>query len=152
MRRRTALLAIPLAAAASFGVVGLGGAASADALSATVLTGAREVPDAGDPDGLGRAFVQVNLTNNSVCLAVRYRDVDPLTGAHIHEGATTEAGPVVVDFSGFIATSAPGQIKGCVVVDAALAQDIFDNESDYYVNVHNAVYPGGAIRGQLGGQ
>lgn len=152
MRRTVALIAVPLAAAASFATLSVSGSASADHIASTVLTGPREIPGPGDPDGLGRAFVQVNLGNNAVCLSARYRSIDAPSGAHIHEGATTEAGPVVVDFTSFIGNPQAGQVKGCVVVDSALAEDIFDNEGDYYVNIHNEAYPGGAIRGQLGGQ
>lgn len=152
MRRRTAILSIPLAVAASVGVIGLAGSASAEHTAATVLTGNREVPGPGDPNGRGRAFVTVNLDNNSVCLSVRHRNIDAPTAAHIHEGATTEAGPVVVDYSAFIGVPGSSQIKGCVVVDSDLANDIYANEGDFYVNVHNPAYPDGAIRGQLGGQ
>ncbi|CAN5876611.1 CHRD domain-containing protein [soil metagenome] len=148
MRRTVAAIAVPLAVAASFATMNLSASATAENRS-TVLTGEREVPGPGDPDGLGRAFVTVDGDTGRICLSVRFRNVDPLTGGHIHEGSSTEAGPVVVDFSQFIATSNPGQLKGCVV-NAEEAAGLISDPSNYYVNIHNEAYPAGAIRGQLG--
>ncbi len=42
-----------------------------------------------------------------------------------------------------------GKSSGCVVT--TFAQDILENPEEFYVNVHNVDYPGGAIRGQLEG-
>ena len=42
-----------------------------------------------------------------------------------------------------------GFSSGCVDVGRALAKEILKNPADYYVNVHNAEFPGGALRGQL---
>ena len=39
--------------------------------------------------------------------------------------------------------------KGCTTTTAAIAAAIQKTPSAYYVNVHNAKYPGGALRGQL---
>jgi len=36
------------------------------------------------------------------------------------------------------------------VTVGALAQDLIQNPSAYYVNVHNGPFPKGAVRGQLG--
>ncbi len=151
MRRKLALVAIPLAVMASVGVPSVASAAHTY-LSSTVLTGEREVPGPGDDDGIGRAFANPRPEQGAVCISIRYRNIDPPTGAHIHEGSPDVAGPVVIDFTGLIATNPPGQIKGCVAVDPELAQDVADNPGDYYVNVHNVDFPAGAIRGQLGGQ
>jgi hypothetical protein len=58
-------------------------------------------------------------------------------------------GPIVVGF--FEATDV--RLKGCTPttqpVDRRLLMDIIQHPQDYYVNVHNADFPGGAIRGQL---
>ncbi len=40
----------------------------------------------------------------------------------------------------------PGKFPGN---PTGIVQDILANPADYYVNVHNAEYPGGALRGQL---
>jgi len=147
MRRTTALLALPLAALATFGVATVASAGSATGNSTTNLTGAKEVPGPGDRDGRGFAGVQPG--SDQVCVQIRYRNIDAPTAAHIHEAPAGVAGDVVVDLVPLIATSPPGQINGCVVVDSALAADITATPSDYYVNVHNAAFPAGAIRGQL---
>jgi hypothetical protein len=43
-----------------------------------------------------------------------------------------------------------GSSSGCTEnVDPALIQAIIDSPERYYVNVHNAEFPGGAVRGQL---
>lgn len=65
--------------------------------------------------------------------------------AHIHEAPPGVAGPVVVP----LAAPVDGLVNGCVPVDLDLAADIVNNPMDYYVNVHNAPFPAGALRGQL---
>jgi hypothetical protein len=39
--------------------------------------------------------------------------------------------------------------KGCMKTTAAIAAAIKKSPGSYYVNIHNAKYPGGALRGQL---
>lgn len=111
----------------------------------TTLTGAAEVPGPGDADGSGTATVTVNPGQNRICYELTVANIAPATAAHIHEGARTVAGPVKVT----LAAPSDGDSSGCVTVARALARDILRDPGDYYVNVHNAAFPLGAVRGQL---
>ena len=97
------------------------------------LRGKVEVPK-GDPDGRGNA---------EVCWEIKAFKVASLVAAHIHKGRAGVAGPVVVPFGKTFKS------KGCVKAPLAVAAAIQRSPSAYYVNVHNAKYPAGALRGQL---
>lgn len=116
----------------------------------TSLTGAAEVPGPGDPDGSGTAKVFVNHGQKRVCYELAVANIDPATAAHIHIGAVGVAGPVVVPLAPPSGT--PATSSGCVAVTAELAKAILKNPAGYYVNVHNAAFPAGAVRGQLAKQ
>ena len=120
-------------------------AAAAEMHAKANLTGAAEVPGPGDPDGGGTVQVTLNPDKNEVCYDLTVTKIDEATGAHIHEGAVGKDGPVKVGLD------APkgGSAKGCKSADAAVVKDIMANPANYYVNVHNAAHPKGAIRGQL---
>jgi len=111
----------------------------------TILTGAAEVPGPGDTDGAGTARVFVNHGQKRVCYELEVSNIAPATAAHIHVGVAGVAGGVVVP----LAAPSDGDSSGCFDVTAALAKAILKNPAGYYVNVHNADFPAGAIRGQL---
>jgi hypothetical protein len=108
------------------------------------LTGAAEAPGPGDPDGSGWATVTLNQGQGEVCYDITVTGVDPILAAHIHVAPPGSPGPVVVGFD------IAGQgLSGCVAASAEVIKAIRQNPADYYVNVHNAPYPAGALRGQL---
>ena len=117
------------------------------------LSGTDEIPGPGDADATGAAEVKINVAKRSVCFVIVATDVVlPATAAHIHAGADDVAGDIVVTLSPptEIGTSGFGLSKGCVRDQARpLLRSIRDNPGDYYVNVHNEAFPGGALRGQL---
>ena len=112
----------------------------------TALTGAAEVPGPGDPDGAGTATLTVNPGQGRICYALAVSGIAPATAAHVHVGTADVAGPVVVG----LAAPTGGSSSGCVDVNRELALAIVQNPQNYYVNVHNAGFPAGALRGQLG--
>ncbi len=107
------------------------------------LLGANEVGD-GDPDGFGGARVTFGQ-NGEACFQIQVRGVAPILAAHIHEAPAGANGGVVVNFD--VATNG---LIGCVAADVAVLDAIRSNPAGYYFNVHNADYPAGALRGQLG--
>lgn len=144
---------ITLAAACAAGALALAGCATieeaaVEALDTTYranLTGAQEVGP-GDPDGSARAEVTVSDNFNQVCWDIAdVRNIGEVTAAHIHVGARGVNGPPVFTLK----RSNEGTWKGCSA-GAEWTQDrIEDNPERFYVNLHTAQYPNGAIRGQL---
>ena len=140
-------LTIGLAATAAL----LGTSLSADAnvesgrkLSAT-LNGASEVPGPGDTDGTGSFTARINPGQGQLCYSLSANRIDAASAAHIHRGAAGVAGGVVVALT---APTAAGS-EQCIAITRELAMELIQHPQDYYVNVHNAAFPAGAIRGQL---
>jgi hypothetical protein len=151
MRRRATALLIILTL--SLGLVALiaPGAAARDRteLFLAKLKGFKEIPGPGDPDGSGKAYI--TLVNNRACWVLNWFGIGAPTAAHIHLGRPAQAGPVVQAlFAGPQGVPAPiERAGGCVDLDPALAEAIVAHPRQYYVNVHTAAFPNGAIRGQL---
>jgi hypothetical protein len=110
------------------------------------MTGAAEAPGPGDPAGSGKATFYLNPGQSTICYTLQVANIAPATAAHIHEAPVGSPGTIVVPLS----APTSGSVSGCADVDRDLILDILLNPAKYYVNVHNAAYPGGAIRGQLG--
>jgi len=49
-----------------------------------------------------------------------------------------------------LAPPTSGMSEGCAPLAADALADILAHPADYYVNVHTAAFPKGAMRGQLG--
>ncbi len=114
-----------------------------------VLSGAAEVPGPGDEDGYGVAFISIDANSGEVCYDVAVTGITlPAAANHIHVNAAGVSGDVVVPFP--TAPDADGMASGCTTVTAeGLAEAIVTTPAGYYYNVHNADFPGGALRGQL---
>ena len=112
----------------------------------TTMTGAAEVPGPGDPDGTGTATITLNPGKGEVCYELTVDKIAAANAAHIHSGAVDKAGPPVLTLK----APANGSSKECATLERDKIMDILKNPAMYYVNVHNAEYPDGAVRGQLG--
>jgi hypothetical protein len=108
------------------------------------MSGDQEVPKTGDPDGKGTAEVTIDSGAGQVCYQWTHSGIQDPDKAHIHRGAKGTAGGVVVNLD-------PKKLGQCVAADKAALEEIKSNPGGFYVNLHNAEYPDGAIRGQLHG-
>ena len=124
-----------------------------------VASGATNSRNVGDRNGKGEAYVfGIDGDATTLCYVLTVEKIAMATAAHIHEAAEGTNGPVVVN----LAAPGDGNAADCLTegeagkfaVDGVGAQlttvaEILANPENYYVNVHNAEFPGGAIRGQL---
>jgi hypothetical protein len=109
------------------------------------LTGDAEVPGPGDPKGSGTAVVTLKPDTGEVCYELNVANIQEATAAHIHKGKKGEEGAVAVSLD----APKTGTAKGCAKADVVVIDAIMQDPTDYYVNVHNAAFPKGAVRGQL---
>jgi CHRD domain len=109
------------------------------------LTGDAQVPGPGDPKGSGTVQITLDPDKGEVCYELSVANMQEATAAHIHEGAKGQEGPVKVPME----APKTGSAKGCTKADAVVIQAIMKDPAGYYVNVHNAAFPKGAVRGQL---
>lgn len=154
-RRQSALAALVLSLLLG-GIAVLAYPASAERLAGSdhggrpltaPLTGAAEAPGPGDPDGAGSAVITLNQGQGEVCWEISVSGITlPATAAHIHAAPAGIPGPVVVPLS---APDASGFSSGCTSAHPGLIKAIRHDPAAYYVNVHNAEFPAGAVRGQL---
>lgn len=117
------------------------------------LNGRREINPvtrrnrAGDPDGRGIGSVLLR-GRRQICVNILVANIEAPVAAHIHRGVAGRNGPVLVS----LGTPIQGGLAGattCAQISRSLHADIRRRPQRYYINVHNARFPNGAIRGQL---
>ena len=122
---------------------------------ATTLSGTEEVtnpPGGGDPNGTGTAELTLNSGLEEVCYELTWANLDgTVQRAHIHEAPAGVNGGITVSLFEGQSFAGTGSASGCDLGDATRDEirRILNDPSGFYVNVHDTVRPGGAIRGQL---
>jgi CHRD domain len=111
-----------------------------------------------DPEGQGEAVLRFDPGTGTLCYVIVVRGIgaptEPAAGigdAHIH-GPLPATG-IAVDLQTDFAQRGASDVFGaadCVAVDAATLDAILANPSLFYINVHTAEFPGGAVAGALG--
>jgi hypothetical protein len=109
------------------------------------LTGMNEVGALGDADGTGLLKFVVRSDGGRFCYELSVSNISIPTAASLNMGTRDSSGqPIAV-----LQPPVTGSVNDCVTLDADRIGDIQRNPANYYVNVQNAEFPGGAIRGQL---
>lgn len=156
MNRRTRPFRMLIAAIAGFMLLipVTPASAAVTTFEVALAGGDAEVPDPGDPNGSGAAQIKIDVRNEKVCFTIVVLDVTlPTAASHIHEAPAGEPGDIVVPLKApvEIGNTGIGLSTGCTRNQPRpLLRDIKNNPDQFYVNVHNTKFPGGAVRGQLG--
>ena len=114
-----------------------------------------------DLDATGKAQVRIDVEGGEVCFDISFRDGMTANRAHIHRGAAGVNGPIVVHFFNLETVASQtdpildvlesrNRFGDCVPGDPAILAEIQANPAGFYVNLHNARFPAGFVRGQLG--
>lgn len=107
------------------------------------LNGAAET-GGGDADGTGGFKAEADDETGDFCFTLWAENTAKPTMAHVHEGAAGADGKPVatLEVTGKDSDS-------CIAMEPELVKKIIAAPKDYYVNVHTADFPKGAVRGQL---
>jgi hypothetical protein len=108
-----------------------------------LMTGGQEAPGPGDENGLGFADFVLNGTTLEYSIVVF--DIEPPAAMHIHAGERGVPGGVVVGFPPFTGNVNVGSME----IPQSVATALEDDPTAFYLNVHTASFPNGAIRGQV---
>lgn len=145
MRLKILILTIATAAFAAAVVPAL--AAVEDAELSAKLKGKDEVPGPGATKGTGTAQLETKIAKSKLCYLVEFEDIGTATAAHVHKGPKGDEGKIVIPL---FEEETESPAEDCVKVSSERKlKKIVKNPADFYVNVHTAEFPDGAIRGQL---
>ncbi len=107
------------------------------------------------PASSGQAGAQgvalVWLDGSQLSYALFSFGTDAPTAAHIHQGRAGQEGPVTVNLNpSFSALSGAFVATGSLTLSDDTAASLRNDPGGFYLNVHNAEFSDGALRGQLG--
>jgi hypothetical protein len=111
------------------------------------LSGEDEVPGPGVTDGTGLA--EVTITGEELCYKLNATMGEMPTAAHIHQGAKGAAGDVFINLMPTFTKGESAFVAESCLSDATKVAAVSASPDGFYVNIHTAEHPNGALRGQL---
>jgi hypothetical protein len=110
-----------------------------------------ELEDGGDRGGRGIAGLDFDPGNERVCYYINWERLDgAVTAFHLHNAPRRHDGGHWIDF--FNDEHFNGDrntVASCVHASRYKIDEVLDNPSDFYLNLHTTAHKEGAIRGQL---
>jgi hypothetical protein len=138
------------------------GTARADFEATATLSGVNERPLPHLGPGTGFADIFFFAGTDSITYSVTFSGLfAPATASHIHIGPASGTGPVVLPFTNMGPPSATSGTFSGILTNADIINQATSGLTDItqiaaqilagnaYVNIHDSVFPGGDIRGQL---
>jgi len=113
----------------------------------TTLSGERVTGDPGDGDGWGVAAIGAN--GDATRYYIWVTDIAAPTAAHVHTGFAGANGGVAIDLEASFTEVSSNTYVAQGVVSGGSTAALLATPGAFYVNVHNADHPAGAIRGQV---
>jgi hypothetical protein len=123
--------------------------ASATMIGFTIsMNGSLETPPHAST-AVGGGIAEFDSVTDMISLSVFFAGLSaPATASHIHLGGPGVPGPVIVSFVPFTPSATSGSIVGGpLAFPTADIPDLLAGNT--YFNIHDAMFPGGEIRGQL---
>ena len=121
-------------------------AASANDSLLAALAGKNEVSPKGDKNG--RGSFAATFDGRRLCYGYSVKNIGKPVAAHLHSAPAGKNGVARVELK-LPKSGDPGSVSGCMKIPADVRDDILRRPKGYYVNVHTAEFPNGAVRGQL---
>ncbi|HEY0625954.1 MAG TPA: CHRD domain-containing protein [Allosphingosinicella sp.] len=95
--------------------------------------------------GSGHASAWIERPPYRFCYSLSVAKVDGVTAAHLHRGPATSVGMEVLT----LRPPVDGRSDGCLSPGRAILRQIKARPESFYIDIHSAEFPEGAIRGQL---
>jgi len=90
---------------------------------------------------------EIDLAQEQLCYFFQLEGLSDAAAAHVHQAKDGTSGPVVMTLT--LPSDAGEEV--CEKMNKSLLQQMADHPGEFYIDVHTAAKPDGAVRGQFDG-
>jgi hypothetical protein len=113
------------------------------------MTGAKEFPGPGDPDGTANGTLTLNDVTGEISWNFTFANIATPSAMHIHAGSAGQANPPLIDL-GVATSGGTDTLIDSTIASMSTVASILADPTAFYINIHNEQFIGGAVRDQLG--